>query len=68
VTVDTPFSYTWFRDGAPIADGQGVIAPPSGKAWQSVFNDDGIPLEKGVYTFNVAIDGAVVIAEQCWVE
>lgn len=68
ITVDTPFSYAWFRDGASIAEGQGVLTPPSGKAWQSVFNDDGIPLEKGLYTFNVTIDGAVVIAEQCRVE
>ena len=64
----TPYTYAWYRDGARITGGEDMFDWPAGRAWQSVFNDDGTPLEKGTYTFNVTVNDAVVVADQCVIE
>jgi len=37
----------------------------SGRAWRSVSRTDGAALERGLYTFNVFVNDAVVVAAQC---
>jgi hypothetical protein len=68
VPVGTPYSYTWFRDSAPVADGEGVLGSGAGTSWQSLFNNDGTPLERGNYIINIVVDEAVVVAESFVIE
>ena len=65
---DRAFSFAWYRDGILLTEGEGSFGSPSGRAWQTIFNDDGTPLEPGIYTINVVVDGAVVVADQAVIE
>ena len=66
--VGTPYAYAWYRDGVRVTSGEDMFDWPAGRSWQSVLNDDGTPLEKGTYTFNVTVNDAVVVADQCVIE
>lgn len=68
VPVETPYTFTWFRDGAPVVVGEGVLDSDAGKKWHSLYYDDGTPLERGNYYINVVVDGVVVVAESFVVE
>ena len=64
VAADETFDYVWYHNGEVFHGSTVAFGDEDGYAWQWIYNDDGAPLDSGLYQFYVTANGRTVIARQ----
>ena len=65
VSPDTTYSFTWYRYGLPIREGEEALESGAGEARQYLHGAGGYPLEPGLYQLAISIDGQAFVSEPC---